>query len=83
MFDFLHLQMDCNLTTLFLQLWYSKQAVEGNASGHPLGFDCYGQFGPIEVVGGRGGVDQLPNINGIAVGDGNAEDLDVESCFSG
>ena len=74
--------MDCNLTTLFLQLWYSKQAVEGNAPGHPLGFDRYGQFGPIEVVGGRGGVDHLPNINGIAVGDGNAEDSDLESCFS-
>ncbi len=60
--------MDCNFTTLFLQLWYSKQAVEGNAPGHPLGFDCYGQFGPIKVVGGKGGGDN----------DGNAEDLDVE-----
>ena len=73
--------MDCNLTTLFLQLWYSKQAEEGNAPGHPLGFDRYGKFGPIEVVGGRGGGDNLPNINGIAVGGGNAEDSDLESCF--
>ncbi len=64
--------MDCNLTTLFLQLWYSKQAVEGNAPGYPLGFDRYGLFGPIEVVGGRGGGDN----------NGNAEDSDVESCFS-
>jgi hypothetical protein len=75
--------MDCNLSTLFLQLWYSKQAVEGNALGNPLGFDHSGQFGPIKVVGGRGGCDHLPNINGIAVGDGNAEDSDLESCFSG
>ena len=74
--------MDCNLTTLFLQLWYSKQAVEGNAPGHPLGFDRYGQFGPIEVVGGRGGVNHLPNSNGIVVGDGHAEDSDVEPRFS-
>ncbi len=75
--------MDCNLTTLFLHLWYSKQAVEGNAPGHPLGVYCYGQFGPIKLVGGRGGGDHLPNINGIAVGEGNAEDSDVESCFRG
>ena len=57
--------------------------MEGNAPGHLLGFDGYGQFGPIKVVGGRGGGDHLPNINGIAVGDGNAEDSDLESCFSG
>ena len=64
--------MDCNLTTLFLQLWYSKQAVEGNAPGHPLGFDRYGQFGPIKVVGGKGGDDN----------DCNLEDSDVDSSFS-
>ena len=62
---FLHVQIDCNLTILFLQLWYSQQAVEGNAPGHPLGFDGYGQFGPIKVVGGRGEGDHLPNINGL------------------
>jgi len=56
-----------------LQLWYSKQAVEGNTPGHPLGFDRYGKFGPIKVVGGRGGGDN----------DGNSEDSDVDSRFSG
>ena len=65
--------MDCNLTTLFLQLWYSKQAEEGNAPGHPLGFDCYQYFWPIKVVGGEGGGDN----------DGNSEDSDVDSRFSG
>ena len=74
--------MDCNLIILFLQLWYSQQAVEGNAPGHPLGFDGYGQFGPIQVVGGRGGGDHLLNINGIAMSDGYAEDSDLESRFS-
>ena len=48
--------MDCNLTILFLQLWYSQQAVEGNAPGYPLGFDGSGKFGPIQVVGGLVGV---------------------------
>ena len=56
--------------------------MEGNVPGHPVGFDSYGQFGTIEVVGGRGGDDHLPNIIGIAVGDGNAEDSNLESCFS-
>ncbi len=63
----MYVQTDCNLTVLFLQLWYSQQAAEGNAPGHPLGFDGYRQFGPIEVVGAGGGVDNLPNIDVIAV----------------
>jgi hypothetical protein len=66
--------MDCNLTVLFLQLWYSQQAVEGNAPGHPLGFDGYRQFGPIKVVGAGGGGDDLPNIDVIAVGNNAAAD---------
>ena len=65
--------MDCNLTTLFLQLWYSKQAEEGNAPGDPLGFGRDGGLEPIKVVGGEGGGDN----------DGNSEDSDVESRFSG
>ncbi len=74
--------MDCNLTILFLQLWYCKQAVEGNAPGHPLGFKSNRQFGPIKVVRAGGGGDHLPNIDAIVVGDGNAEDSDLESRFS-
>ena len=65
--------MDCNLTTLFLQLWYSKQVEEGNAPGDPLGFGRYGGLEPIKVVGGEGGGDN----------DGNSEDSDLESRFSG
>ena len=65
--------MDCNLTTLFLQLWYSKQAEEGNAPGDPLGFGRYRGLEPIKVVGGEGGGDN----------DGNSEDSDLESLFSG
>jgi hypothetical protein len=78
--------MDCNLTVLFFQLWYSQQAVEGNAPGHPLGFDGYRQFGPIKVVGVGGGGDNLPNIDVIVVGDDAAADcLDDNSAsrFSG
>ncbi len=75
--------MDCNLTILFLQLWYSKQVVKGNAPGHPLGFNSNRQFGSIEVVRAGGGGDHLPNINVIVVGDGNVEDSDLESRFSG
>ncbi len=41
-----------NLTSCFLQLWYSQQAAEGNAPGHPLGFDRSQRFGPIKMVGG-------------------------------
>jgi hypothetical protein len=29
--------------------------VEGKAPGHPLGFDGYQEFGPIEMVGGEVG----------------------------
>jgi hypothetical protein len=69
-----------------LQLWYSQQAAEGNTPGHPLGFDGYRQFGPIEVVWAGGGGDDLSNFDVIAVG-GNAAtdglDDDSESCFSG
>jgi hypothetical protein len=77
--------MDCNLTVLFLQLLYSQQAAEGNAPGHPLGFDGYRQFGSIKVVGAGGGNDNLPNIDVIAVGDAAADGLDDDSasCFSG
>jgi hypothetical protein len=38
---FLYVQTDCKLTVLVLQLWYSQQAADGNAPGHPLGFDGY------------------------------------------
>jgi hypothetical protein len=58
---------------------------EGNAPGHPLGFDCYRQFGPIEVVGVGGGGDNLPNIDVIAVGNNaaaNGLDDNSASCFS-
>jgi hypothetical protein len=78
--------MNCNLTVLFLQLWYSQQAAEGNALGHPLGFDGYRQFGPIKVVGAGGGGDNLWNIDVIAVGNdaaANGLDDDSASCFSG
>jgi hypothetical protein len=77
--------MDCNLTVLFFQLWSSQQAAEGNAPGHPLGFDGYRQFGPIKVVGAGGGGDNLLNIEVIAVGDdaaANGLDDDSVSCFS-
>jgi hypothetical protein len=66
-----------------LQLWYSQQAAEGDAPGHPLRFNSYKQFGPIKVVGARGGGDDLTNIDAIAVDDGNAADLDLESRLSG
>jgi hypothetical protein len=82
---FLYVQTDCKLTVLVLQLWYSQQAAEGNAPGHPLGFDGYRQFGPIEVVGAGGGGDNLLNIDVIAVGnDASTKCLDDNSvsCFS-
>jgi hypothetical protein len=76
----LYVQTDCNLTVWFLQLWYSQQAAEGNAPGHPLGFDGYRQFGPIEVVGAGGAGDDLPNNDVIAVGnDAAANGLDDDS----
>jgi hypothetical protein len=68
-----------------LQLWYSQQAADGNAPGHPLGFDGYRQFGPIKVVGVGGGGDDLPNIDVIAVGNDAATkclDDNSLSCFS-
>jgi hypothetical protein len=82
---FLYVQMDCNLTILFLQLWYSQQAADGNAPGHQLVFDGYRQFGPIEAVGAGGGGDDLPNIDVIAVGKdaaANCLDDDSVSCSS-
>jgi hypothetical protein len=82
---FLYVQMDCKLTVLVLQLWYSQQAAEGNAPGHPLGFDGYRQFEPIEVLGAGGGSDDLPNIDVIAVANDAATkclDDDSASCFS-
>jgi hypothetical protein len=51
--QFLYLQTNCNSDCLvILQLWYSQQAAEGNAPGHPLG---YRRFGPIKMVGGGNG----------------------------
>ena len=82
----MYVQTNCNLTVLFLQLWYSQQETDGNAPGHPLGFDGYRQFGPIEVVRAGGGGDDLPNIDVIAVGNdaaANGLDDDSASCFSG
>jgi hypothetical protein len=72
---------------VILQLWYSQQAAEGHAPGHPLGFDGYRQFRPIEVVvrAGGGGNDLL-KIGPIAVGGSAAadgSDDDSASCFSG
>ena len=70
---------------MVLQLWYSQQAADGNALGHPLGFDGYRQFGPIKVVGAGGGGDDLPNIDVIAVGNNAATkclDDDSGSHFS-
>jgi hypothetical protein len=82
----LYVQTDCNLTVLFFQLWYSQQAAEGNAPGHPLRFDGYRHFGPIKMVGAGGGGDDLPNIDVIVVGNNAAADgLDDNSMsrFSG
>ncbi len=71
---------------VFLQLWYSQQAAEGNVPGHLLGFDGYRQFGPIKMVGSGGGGGDLPNIDVIVVGnDAAADGLDDDSAsrFSG
>jgi hypothetical protein len=65
---------------LFLQLWCSQQAAEGNAPEHPLGFNGYRQFGPIKVMGEGGGGEDLLNIDLIAVGnDAAADGLDGNS----
>jgi hypothetical protein len=79
--------MDCNLTVLFFQLWHSQHTAEGNAPGHPFGFDGYRHFGPIEMVGVGGGGNDLPNILDV-IADGHiaaADGLDDDSasCFSG
>ncbi len=70
-----------------LQLWYSQQAAEGHAPGHPLGFDGHRQFRPIEVVvRAGGGGDDLPKIGAIMVGGSAAadgSDDDSASRFSG
>ncbi len=68
---------------VILQLWYSQQAAESHAPGHPLGFDGYRQFRPIEVVvRAGGGGDDLPKIGAIAVGGSAAADgLDDDSAF--
>ncbi len=72
---------------VIMQLWYSQQAAEGHAPGHPLGFDGYRQFRPIEVVvRAGGGGDDLPKIGVIAVGSSaaaNGLDDDSASRFSG
>jgi hypothetical protein len=83
---FLYVQMGCKLTVLVLQLWYSQQAADGNAPGHPLGFDGYRQFGPIKVAGAGSGGDNLLNIDVIVVGNDAATkclDDDRASRFSG
>ncbi len=79
----------CRLNVLLAsQLWYSQQAAAGDAPGHPLGFNGYREFGPIEVVAGeKGGVETLPNIGAIAVGgndvaEGSGDDS-AASRFSG
>ena len=51
-----------------------------------MGFDGYRLFGHIEMVGVRGGGEDLPNIDVIAVGNdaaANGLDEDSASCFSG
>jgi hypothetical protein len=53
-----------------LQFWYSQQVAEGNAPGHPLGFNGYQEFGPIEMVGRGEGDDESD--------DAAANDLDGE-----
>ncbi len=72
---------------VILQLWYSQQAAEGHAPGHPLGFDGYRLFRSIKVVvRAGGGGDNLLKIGGIAVGGSAAADgLDDDSAsrFSG
>ncbi len=79
----------CRLNVLHvLQLWYSQQAAAGDAPGHPLGFNGYREFGPIEVVAGEeGGGETLPNIGAIAVGGNDAAegsgDNSAASRFSG
>ena len=57
--------------------------VEGNVPGHPLGFNSNRQFEPIEVVRAGGGGDHLPISCVCMMGDGNAADSGLESCFSG
>ena len=46
-------RLTANLTSCFLQRWYSQQAAEGKAPGHPLGINGWGGFEPIEIVGGE------------------------------
>ncbi len=80
---------NCRLNVLLVsQRWYSQQAAAGDAPGHPLGFNGYREFGPIEVVAGEGGGGEtLPNIGAIAVGGNDAAegsgDDSAASCFSG
>jgi hypothetical protein len=80
---------NCRLNVLLVsQLWYSQQAAAGDAPGHPLGFNGYREFGPIEVVAVEGGgCETLPNIGAIAVcGNDAAEgsgDDSAASRFSG
>ncbi len=91
MFDFCAFVANrkCRLNVLLvLQLWYSQQAAAGDAPGHPLGFNGYRGFGPIEVVAGEGGGGKtLPNIGAIAVGGNDAAegsgDDSAASRFSG
>ncbi len=70
----------------FAALVYNQQAADGNAPGHPLGFNGYRQLGPIEAVGVGGGGEDLPNIDVIAVGNNAAADClddNIVPCFSG
>jgi hypothetical protein len=74
-------KLNCNSSFSSVQLYYSQQAAERVAPGHPLGVDRYGQVGPIEMVGEGGGGD-FPNVDAIAVGGDAAADFVKESRFS-
>jgi len=49
--------------------------MEGNVPGHPLGFNGYGDFGPIKMVGGEGGGDEN-KVAAAAAGGGGGDDND-------
>jgi len=49
--------------------------MEGNVPGHPLGFNDFCDFGPINMVGGEGGDDEN--------NDAAANDLDSDGACLG
>jgi len=56
--------------------------MEGNVPGHPLGFDGYGDFGPINMVRGEGGGDENEGAAAAAGGgggDNNDDDDDDDN----